>query len=92
MSKAWAKGSTTKWRKLRLFVLNRDGWVCQLCKQPIDPGLHPPDPMSASVHHAKGKVYGDDPAHLVAAHSGCNAKTGDPNRGDPAPVSATRWR
>lgn len=30
MSKGWAKGSTTAWRKLRRAVLDRDRWTCQL--------------------------------------------------------------
>lgn len=30
MSKAWANGSTGKWRKLRQRILDRDG-CCQLC-------------------------------------------------------------
>jgi hypothetical protein len=33
MSRAWSGGSTRAWRRLRLFVLNRDGWACQV---PVD--------------------------------------------------------
>lgn len=29
-------GSTRAWRKLRAFVLARDGWVCQVCGGPAD--------------------------------------------------------
>ncbi len=29
MSSAWAKGSTTAWRRLRLVVLTRDRYTCQ---------------------------------------------------------------
>jgi 5-methylcytosine-specific restriction endonuclease McrA len=92
MSKAWAKGSTRAWRRTRLAVLNRDGWICQLCHQRIDPRLRPPNPRSASVHHLDGKVYGDDPTRLVAAHRLCNLAAGDPTAApDPAPRPMTRW-
>lgn len=32
MSRAWANGSTSRWRKIRLRILARDG-CCQLCGQ-----------------------------------------------------------
>jgi 5-methylcytosine-specific restriction endonuclease McrA len=76
---------------VRLFVLNRDKWVCQLCGKPIDPKLRPPHPGSASVHHTRGKRYGDDPEQLVAAHRKCNQDAGEPGASDPQPISATRW-
>jgi 5-methylcytosine-specific restriction endonuclease McrA len=92
MSNAWAKGSTTRWRKLRLLVLNRDGWVCQLCGHRIDPRVRHPHPRSAHVHHTKGKAYGDDPEHLQAAHRECNLAAGDPTAApDPAPRPMTKW-
>ena len=30
MSRAWAGGSTRSWRKLRAYILDRDGRVCQV--------------------------------------------------------------
>lgn len=30
MSTGWAGGSTRAWRRLRAFVLERDGWRCQV--------------------------------------------------------------
>ena len=33
MSPSWANGSTPAWRRLRLVILTRDRWVCQLCSQ-----------------------------------------------------------
>lgn len=92
MSHAWARGSTREWRRLRRAVLDRDGWICQLCSKPINPQLHNPDPMSAQVHHTLGKAYGDDPAQLQAAHRKCNLDAGDPTRApDPEPRVMTRW-
>lgn len=91
MSRAWAGGSTNRWRKIRLLVLVRDGWICQLCGDPIDPSLPKGHPRGPTVHHTRGKVAGDDPAHLVAAHTECNVAAGDPNRHDPQPVSVTDW-
>jgi 5-methylcytosine-specific restriction endonuclease McrA len=91
-SKAWARGSTRAWRRLRLAVLNRDGWTCQLCSERIDPTLRPPHPMSSAVHHTVGRrTSGDDPRYLVAAHRQCNEQAGSPERNDPRPVSSTRW-
>ncbi|EHR62641.1 HNH endonuclease [Saccharomonospora cyanea] len=92
MSKSWAKGSTRAWRKTRALVLARDGWVCQLCHRAIDPQLRPPHPGSATVHHTLGKRYGDNPAHLVAAHRKCNLDVGDPTtQPDPPAEPVTKW-
>lgn len=42
-----AKGSTRKWRKIRMHVLKRDSYRCQLCKKH---GNH--------VDHKKRRAYG----------------------------------
>jgi 5-methylcytosine-specific restriction endonuclease McrA len=73
MSKDWSGGSTRRWRKIRLVILKRDSYVCQLqidgvCKYRAD-----------SVHHTKGKAFGDDMRYLVAACMPCNQHVGDPN-------------
>lgn len=90
---AWGKGSTRAWRKLRLEVLDRDRWVCQLCGNPISRNLKFPDPKSASVHHTKGKRDGDNPDDLVAAHLDCNQHAGTlPTiTPDPEPTPSTDW-
>lgn len=96
MSRTWAKGSDRAWRRLRLYVLNRDRWQCQL-KLDGCTGREPwsllAAPYKAHVHHTHGRaVTGDDPAHLVAACAHCNLKTGDPTRQpDPPPRPRTRW-
>lgn len=91
MSNAWAGGSTSAWRKVRLLVLIRDGWVCRLCGEAINPSLRTPHPRSAEVHHVRGKEYGDDPRYLIACHRECNLKLGDPNKHDPRPRKVDRW-
>lgn len=92
MSEAWSGGSTRHWRKIRAYVLDRDRWICQLCGKPINRLLRHPHPHSAHVHHTKGKAYGDNPEHLVAAHRQCNLDAGDPTAApDPQPRPMTRW-
>lgn len=73
MSRYWGKGSTRKWRALRLTILRRDNYICQLklegvCTYRAD-----------CVHHVKGKEFGDDPKYLVSACTPCNLKVGNPN-------------
>lgn len=77
----WDRGSTRRWRKIRLYVLNRDNWICQLCDdgQPMDPNAHPRHPKAPQVHHLDGKKHGDDPTRCVAAHRECNLDLGEPD-------------
>lgn len=60
-------------------VHERDGWVCQLCRLPIDPCIAWPDSMSPSVDHvvplAKGGQH--SMANAQAAHLGCNSRKRD---------------
>lgn len=94
MSKGWAGGSTTAWRKVRAFVLNRDLYRCRahadgLCQR--KPGPHDCTGVGEQAHHVYGKRYGDDPAHIVASCAPCNLHIGDPDHGDPQGRSMTRW-
>jgi 5-methylcytosine-specific restriction endonuclease McrA len=68
-------------------VLQRDSWQCQLKLDGICTSV------ADCVHHTHGRsITGDDPAHLVAACTPCNLKTGDPTRQpDPPPRPRTRW-
>ena len=82
-------GSTTRWRKIRAYVLDRDGHRCQIRISGVCIGT------ATHAHHVKPKVKGgsDDPANLAAACAPCNLHLGDreqtPN--DPAPVPRTSW-
>ena len=92
MSKGWENGSTREWRKIRLRILKRDSYQCQLriagiCRYRAD-----------CVHHLHGKAAGDNPAGLVAACTPCNLRIGDPTKptrgktlADPAPKPSTLW-
>lgn len=86
MSRAWAGGSTRRWRRTRAMVLQRDSWECQL-------RLDGCTTVADQVHHTHGRALtGDDPQHLVAACRACNLRVGDPQRTpDPAPRPRTRW-
>lgn len=60
-------------------IFNRDGWVCQLCQEPIDPDAAWPDPGTASIDHIfPVSLGGDDtPDNTQAAHMGCNSRKGN---------------
>lgn len=70
----------------RSVVAERDGWICQLCFQPIDPSLtyiNPetgrPDPGYLNVDHRIPLAKGGDHsyANCQAAHARCNASKKD---------------
>lgn len=84
MSRAWAGGSTRRWRRDRATVLARDGHRCQLKL----PGC---STVATEVHHVLGKGVSDDPADCLAACQPCNLAAGDPRASDPAPRPVTRW-
>ena len=84
MSKSWAGGSTRRWREVRAFVLERDGWQCQVQL----PGC---EGRARHAHHVQGRaVTGDDPRYVVAACEHCNLKIGDPTKKDP-PAQPDVW-
>jgi hypothetical protein len=90
MSRAWAKGSTRRWRTLRAAILeaNRqtNGGRCTLAIPKVCAG------QADQVHHTKGKaVSGDDPRHLVPACGPCNRHVGRPGRTSPTPRPTSRW-
>lgn len=82
-SRGWAGGSTWQWRKVRAYVLARDGHVCQIrlacC---ISHATH--------VDHITPKVDGgsDDPRNLRAACGPCNLERGAPKPIAPRPRTA----
>lgn len=72
-------GSTRRWRRLRLLVLDRDGWRCQL---PVDGGGESDVALcgawASHVDHITPRALGgtDDPANLRAACRACNLRRG----------------
>lgn len=75
MSKQSSRGSG--WNRLRLAVLERDGWVCSTCGKALEGD-------DATVDHVIPKAAGgtDDTSNLVSMCRTCNASKGD----RPAPV------
>jgi 5-methylcytosine-specific restriction endonuclease McrA len=59
-------------------VFDRDGWLCALCRMPIDRDLVWLDPMSVSVDHVLALVAGGEhsPENTQAAHWICNVRKG----------------
>ena len=64
---------------LREDIFERDGWVCQLCQEPIDPELQYPESGYASIDHILPVSHGGDdtPDNVQAAHFGCNVSKGN---------------
>lgn len=62
----------------RVDVFERDGWVCGVCREPVDPQAAYPDPMSASLDHvvplSRGGSHTADNAQC--AHLACNRRKG----------------
>lgn len=59
-------------------VFDRDGWMCQLCHEPVDPDAPKRDRMSASVDHiiplSQGGLHCYSNVQL--AHLSCNSRKG----------------
>ncbi|MCW2848160.1 MAG: hypothetical protein JWR90_2134 [Marmoricola sp.] len=55
-------------------LAREDGWMCQLCKEPIDPNLYWPNLRAGSVDHIVQVQHGgnDDRANLRLTHLTCN--------------------
>ncbi|RPH37165.1 MAG: HNH endonuclease [Chloroflexi bacterium] len=63
-----ARGYGADWQRVRLAILERDGWRCRWC------GLR-----ATTVDHVRPLCAGGarlDPANLVAACVGCNSRRG----------------
>ena len=84
--KHWAKAAKYRARKRaayvepvdRMAVFQRDRYICQICRDPIDGSLSHPDPMSPSIDHRVALANGG--AHSMencqAAHLTCNLSKG----------------
>lgn len=68
-------------RRARLAIYERDGWICQLCLDPVDPSLHYLDNKAATLDHIKCRAWTEEPDHspenLRLAHRWCNSWRGD---------------
>lgn len=67
----------------RLRILERDGWHCYLCGQPISRKAAYPDPASGTVDHIIPQKHGgpDGDENLGATHWRCNSRKGASSRG-----------
>jgi hypothetical protein len=100
VSKGWAGGSTTAWRRTRRAVLLRDAALGYHCRAHQDGWCerantrpHTCTRQPTEAHHTHGKAQtGDDPAHIVSSCRTCNLAIGDPTKApDPTPTPRTRW-
>jgi len=59
-------------------ICERDGWVCQLCRGPVDPRLPRTHRDGATIDHIVPISLGgaDAPGNVQLAHMGCNASKG----------------
>lgn len=65
----------------RMAIYERDGWVCQLCHEPVDPRLSDEDAWAATLDHIACQSWTDAPDHsdanLRLAHRRCNSARGN---------------
>lgn len=90
MSKAWAKGSTAAWRRLRARVLAanlvENQGRCTLQLEGVCTG------QADTVHHTLGRaVTGDNPRYLVATCRACNLKVGEPKHSRLPHRRVSKW-
>lgn len=82
-----AKNNRRRARLLEAFVADvdpqaiwsRDGGICQLCGDPIDPALPWPEPMSKTLDHVVPLANGGthEPSNVQLAHALCNCIKGN---------------
>lgn len=60
-------------------IYERDGWVCQICMEPVDRKAHYLSNWFPSLDHIVPRSRGGthDPANLRTAHRWCNSVRGD---------------
>jgi hypothetical protein len=59
-------------------IFERDGWICKLCKEPVDKNTKHPDRGCAVVDHIQPLAIGGIHAYsnVQLAHHGCNLMKG----------------
>ena len=71
----YAKGDEIE----HLTLFNLHGWICWICKDPIDPNIRKPNPLAATVEHmvplCKGGTHTWD--NVAPAHAACNFAKAD---------------
>lgn len=87
MSRAWAAGSTTAWRRVRALVLERDGYQCRV----QIPGICTGHATHADHITPKSKGGTDHPSNLRASCAACNLARGNGLDPDPPHKPMTRW-
>lgn len=72
---ATSKRRVTSHHKYRQLVLERDGYICQICGLPTDPTLRPADDRFPTLDHIIEVSDGglDEPDNLRTAHRWCNS-------------------
>jgi len=92
VSRDWAGGSDTRWRRFRAWVLARDAYRCKVRLE----GCTGDAPLKGGhVDHiiplaSGGAKY--DPANVRASCRPCNLKRGKgKERHDPTPTPITQW-
>lgn len=60
-------------------VYERDGWICQICYEPVDASVKWPDPKSPSLDHTIPLSKGGHHVweNVALAHLDCNVRKGD---------------
>jgi 5-methylcytosine-specific restriction endonuclease McrA len=82
---SWATHPTSQaWRDLRLSILRRDKWRCQIRGQRCTG-------KATHVDHILGRGVSERPEDLRAACATCNLERGDPRKLTPDPRPRTRW-
>jgi len=88
MSAGWSGGSTTRWRRLRAYVLERDRYLCRIGTARVCTRV------ATCVDHIIPKELGgpDHESNLRAACAPCNLgrPKAKPMR-EPEPRSVSRW-
>lgn len=66
-------------RFTRTEIFERDGWICQLCNEPVDRNARARASKSASLDHIYPLILGGEHsrANTQCAHFGCNARKRD---------------
>lgn len=61
---------------------DRDGWICQICLESVDPKSRGTRPMSRSIDHVNPISMGGSHTweNVQLAHFSCNARKGGRNR------------